>query len=1094
MAYVEKFYGKWKDYSGVTHEIKLLQDGASAGTTDISTLGKTPVILKRRGSKEIQTKNVIIGSELQFNFISSQSNISTYDAIFNSEFKEWKVEFYINSSLEWTGWLKPDNYNRDFVENGQYFNISLSASDGLADLKKIEFKDFTTGAILQDRVTILTTVKRALEHTGINLDFRVQLGTYATNDSIMTSSELALSKLSVENGRLIKNKDGRSINDNCYKVIEEILKPLNVYLIQSGGKYWIVNPQEKNSYVFSVPWATPNSPTRDGSPTNQVVSMSGYKYRNRGEVQKIRPLERIESTVRSRSIGSPLLSNGNFDTPSTSEWSNVNDLSGTYQREAFDSIFNTIAHEGGYELQCKHEWAAHGTPTAPLGFIAAAAENLNGAEGNQLHVKFDVRCPTLTMDGGYTGGSTYEEVQVGCRLRKTSATGDVIISSGTGKVSMREGYDYVTVNHYFDITTEPNADYWIEFYVDKAPILWSDYALVDLRFDNIYASMIYAEGGSTQFDRFYAMDNADSAYTDIHEAELWFSDSPQDDDASSYKNAAGTVRTETWSRYGKSENAAIQNLFAQNLIENFAKYKNYARVTILDENNNIEPYSLPQIDSKDYQIVSHSMKYSAGRRKEIQAELVEVLNTAVGTTPSESPLTSADGVSTQSSSAVGQTVLGVVYDDDNVRSDATWTSSKINSELGDKADAADLNIANWDTAYTNTHTHSNKSVLDNITNAGSGSIITSSERSELHYHSNKSVLDGITSADVAIWDAAGSQWVAEGFNYYGNFKLGIGDFSSETITEPLHVYTGTGSVAALFDCHDSTGNGVIRVLAPTAGDAGIQFGDDVDENYGRIMYDNSTHDLLFYTQNSLRHYMNSTGIGVGVTPAVKLHVKSSATEKFRLEGNHTTGGNFMSFWDASARKAYVGFGSSSNESFIFANEESTGYFKWLTNGSERMRIDASGNVMIGKTSTSYKFDVSGTINGTGTIIAGTRIRINSSSTSYPLEVNGTCNATDYRSSSDIKFKMDIKPIENAPDILRELYGVSWLWKDKKKKGRGFGYIANDCVFEEAVDKGDEGLNLNYNYFIPLLGEGWKYHEKRIDELEAKIKRLEALLV
>jgi hypothetical protein len=46
----------------------------------------------------------------------------------------------------------------------------------------------------------------------------------------------------------------------------------------------------------------------------------------------------------------------------------------------------------------------------------------------------------------------------------------------------------------------------------------------------------------------------------------------------------------------------------------------------------------------------------------------------------------------------------------------------------------------------NLHTHSNKSVLDAITNGGSGKIITASERSNLHTHSNKSTLDSISSA------------------------------------------------------------------------------------------------------------------------------------------------------------------------------------------------------------------------------------------------------------------------------------------------------------------------------------------------------------
>ena len=49
-------------------------------------------------------------------------------------------------------------------------------------------------------------------------------------------------------------------------------------------------------------------------------------------------------------------------------------------------------------------------------------------------------------------------------------------------------------------------------------------------------------------------------------------------------------------------------------------------------------------------------------------------------------------------------------------------------------------------------------------------------------------------------------------------------------------------------------------------------------------------------------------VGVGVSAAKKLHVKGSA-DMFRLETTDGTGNCTMTFWDASAQKAYVGFGT-----------------------------------------------------------------------------------------------------------------------------------------------------------------------------------------
>ena len=54
------------------------------------------------------------------------------------------------------------------------------------------------------------------------------------------------------------------------------------------------------------------------------------------------------------------------------------------------------------------------------------------------------------------------------------------------------------------------------------------------------------------------------------------------------------------------------------------------------------------------------------------------------------------------------------------------------------------NVADWDLAYTNSHTHTNKAVLDNLTQ----SVIDNS-----HTHANKAILDGIDQNDINKWDS-----------------------------------------------------------------------------------------------------------------------------------------------------------------------------------------------------------------------------------------------------------------------------------------------------------------------------------------------------
>lgn len=76
------------------------------------------------------------------------------------------------------------------------------------------------------------------------------------------------------------------------------------------------------------------------------------------------------------------------------------------------------------------------------------------------------------------------------------------------------------------------------------------------------------------------------------------------------------------------------------------------------------------------------------------------------------------------------------------------------------------NIVNWNTAYTNNHTHSNKSLLDTYSNLNS-SITTAISQS--HTHTNKTVLDGISNTEGSTKFLAGD----------GTYK------SIETAGEPL---------------------------------------------------------------------------------------------------------------------------------------------------------------------------------------------------------------------------------------------------------------------------------------------------------------------
>lgn len=64
----------------------------------------------------------------------------------------------------------------------------------------------------------------------------------------------------------------------------------------------------------------------------------------------------------------------------------------------------------------------------------------------------------------------------------------------------------------------------------------------------------------------------------------------------------------------------------------------------------------------------------------------------------------------------------------------------------------DALITNWNAAYTDKHTHSNKSVIDGI--ASTDITAWNQAVTDSHTHSNGTVLDGITAQKVSDWDGA----------------------------------------------------------------------------------------------------------------------------------------------------------------------------------------------------------------------------------------------------------------------------------------------------------------------------------------------------
>ena len=105
-------------------------------------------------------------------------------------------------------------------------------------------------------------------------------------------------------------------------------------------------------------------------------------------------------------------------------------------------------------------------------------------------------------------------------------------------------------------------------------------------------------------------------------------------------------------------------------------------------------------------------------------------------------------------------------------------------------------------------------------------------------------------------------------------------------------------------------------------------------------------------------------------------------------------------------------------------------------------------------------------------------------------MGGTTLADAWTLRSSIRYKENIRPIDNALDKLMRLEGVYFDWKGTGKHDMGMIAEETGKVIPEVVDwdKNDPkyASGLNYDHLVGLLVEAVKGQQKEIEELKKVI--------
>lgn len=182
-----------------------------------------------------------------------------------------------------------------------------------------------------------------------------------------------------------------------------------------------------------------------------------------------------------------------------------------------------------------------------------------------------------------------------------------------------------------------------------------------------------------------------------------------------------------------------------------------------------------------------------------------------------------------------------------------------------------------------------------------------------------------------------------------------------------------------------------------------------------------------------------------------------------------------------------------------------------TNASERARIDATGNFLIGTTVVGPGYNNSSTgacVQGDGTAYFSksgnitTVINNNGSGqalTNYHYQggfvgqvvLNGTTGVL-YQTASDYRLKENVKPMQNALASVSELKPVTYTWKADGSESQGF--IAHEIqqVVPDAVSgvkDGEQMQSVDYGRITPLLAAAIQELKAELDAVKAELAAL-----